>query len=332
MYSGGGGSSGAFGAGGGGTSGDPMFDYQEVPEWEQHVTLSPEQQGLLDQQTKLGGSLNSLATSQVDKLGGILGTPLNLDGLPNAVTSLDPKAYSGDRQRYEQAVFDRINPQLDRDRAGLETKLVNQGLVRGTGAFNSAMDESSRQSNDARLGAIAQGGQEQSSALARALQTAQFQNTGRQNALQERMAVRETPINEVGALMGGGQVSMPQFTPFQAGQVAGTPVGDYVYKSAQMAQDNYKTQTAANASSMGSLFGLGSSALGLLMKSDRRLKRDIRPLTRLPNGLTLYAYRFAGELARTAGVMADEVARVKPWAVHRHPAGFDMVDYVQALA
>jgi hypothetical protein len=53
-----------------------------VPQYSQTTTLSPEQQGLYNQQTKLSGDLNNLALGQTARLSDVLGQPVNTDGLP----------------------------------------------------------------------------------------------------------------------------------------------------------------------------------------------------------------------------------------------------------
>jgi hypothetical protein len=356
--------------------------------------------------------------------------------------SIGPTDYSADRQRVEEALFSRLNPQLDRDRASLENRLVNQGLVRGSEAFTRAMDESNRQATDARMQAILAGGSEQSRLANLALQSGQFANqaqqqdysqqlgrgqfandaqgqtfaqaqargqfanaaqaeqfqqaqarglfglgaidqnnqtqlsgagfnnaanqqqyenlvrqqqygndvagrqfsdqmsiaqaqeTQRERGLQEQLALRNQPINEISALMSGGQVNMPQFTPYQGGQIANTPIGDYTYNSAALGQQNYKMQMEQQNAAMGGLFGLGQAGIGaaaklapMMMFSDRRLKHDIIDIgVRLLSGVKLYAYRYVGEAKRRVGVMADEVAKVNPAAVH-NVGGFLAVDY-----
>ena len=44
-------------------------------------------------------------------------------------------------QRVEQAMFQRLNPQLTLSREAEENQLVNQGFQRGTDAFRNAMDQ-----------------------------------------------------------------------------------------------------------------------------------------------------------------------------------------------
>ncbi|MEY9782560.1 tail fiber domain-containing protein [Sinorhizobium fredii] len=90
--------------------------------------------------------------------------------------------FSADRQRVEDALMQRLNPQLEQDRAALETRLANQGLQPGSEAYNRAIDQASRQSNDARISAILNAGQEQSRLAGLANQSATFQNSAQQQA------------------------------------------------------------------------------------------------------------------------------------------------------
>ncbi|WP_322882704.1 tail fiber domain-containing protein [Sinorhizobium medicae] len=87
-----------------------------------------------------------------------------------------------DTSTYEQALMDRLNPQLERDRAALETKLTNQGLQPGSEAYNRAVDEANRAANDARIGATLSAGQEQSRIAGLAQNQAMFRNSAQQQA------------------------------------------------------------------------------------------------------------------------------------------------------
>ncbi|OCP38612.1 tail fiber domain-containing protein [Ensifer sp. LC163] len=92
-----------------------------------------------------------------------------------------------DTKRYEDALMARMNPQLERDRAALETQLANQGLQPGSEAYNRAIDQASRQANDARFGAILNAGQEQSRLVGLARDAAGFQNNAQQQAYNQTL-------------------------------------------------------------------------------------------------------------------------------------------------
>lgn len=76
--------------------------------------------------------------------------------------------------------------------------------------------------------------------------------------------------------------------------------------------------------------------VGALLASDRRLKRNIVRIGTLADGLGVYSYDYRTDIApdlptgRQRGVMADEVAQIRPWALGpTRPDGFATVDYSQ---
>jgi hypothetical protein len=305
-----------------------------VPRWQQTVALSPEEQRKKDQQDQLQYGLNDMALDQQRRVAAHLSQPLlggaiqpervnqlgplpslqgydfqQLQGGAPLQTNLGNTDFEGARKSVEDAIYARLNPQLERDRASLESTLVNQGFARGSEAFNREMDSFGRQANDARLQAVAAGGQEQSRLfdIARGLgqfanaaqqqafdqasavtgtnndyaarsvdrsnanamglyglgaDAAAFQNNARQAALQEALALRNQPINEISTLMGGGQVQMPQFTPFKGGSISDTPLAQSVYQSADLQQKQYAADRAARAQELAGLYGLAGSLGG----------------------------------------------------------------------
>jgi hypothetical protein len=65
------------------------------------------------------------------------------------------------------------------------------------------------------------------------------------------------------------------------------------------------------------------------ISSDRRLKRDVVLLTRRRDGIGIYRYRYLWSDTVYVGVMAQEVAAVRPDAVMRHADGFMRVNYAR---
>jgi Chaperone of endosialidase len=90
--------------------------------------------------------------------------------------------YSQDRLRVEEALYGRLNPQLERERGNIEQRLADQGIRYGSQAYTSAMDDYNRQANDARLAVTQVGGQEQQRINDMAAQRAGFQNAAQQQA------------------------------------------------------------------------------------------------------------------------------------------------------
>jgi hypothetical protein len=90
---------------------------------------------------------------------------------------------------------------------------------------------------------------------------ANFQNAQRQAALQEQLALRALPLNEVAAIMGGAQVQMPQFQAYQGAEVGAAPIFGAQQAAGNFAQQNYANQTAAYNAKMG-MYGQLGGALG----------------------------------------------------------------------
>lgn len=141
------------------------------PNWLGYQSLPYAQYGYAD----VGGQQRSLAPS---------GQQQDTFGDAGDVTRTYGPAddFSSDRSRVEQALYGRIDPQLQQDRARLENQLQDQGIRYGSKAYNDAMDNWNRQSTDARLAVTAQGGQEQQRMMEMAAQRAGFQNAAQQQA------------------------------------------------------------------------------------------------------------------------------------------------------
>jgi hypothetical protein len=153
----------------------------------------------------------------------------------------------------------------------------------------------------------------------------QFYNTAVQQALAQQAAMRSIPVNEISALLSGGQVSVPQFQGYSGVTVAPSPIFQAGQAQGQFAQQNYANQVGAYNAKMG-LYGNIAGAAGAAIASDRRLKSNVVRVGTHPLGIGVYEYDIFGE--RQRGVMADEVEAVKPEAVTTHPTeGYKMVYY-----
>jgi hypothetical protein len=165
----------------------------------------------------------------------------------------------------------------------------------------------------------------------------QFYNTAVQQALAQQAAIRSLPINEISALLSGGQVNVPQFQGYSGVTVAPAPIFQAGQAAGDFAQRNYANQVGAYNAQMGLLGQLGGAAGTALggsgplatkfagLFSDRRLKSNIVRVGTHPLGIGIYEYDIFGE--RQRGVMADEVQAVLPEAVTTHESGYQMVNY-----
>jgi hypothetical protein len=90
--------------------------------------------------------------------------------------------------------------------------------------------------------------------------------------------------------------------------------------------------TNPSADMWNTIFKGASVALPFFMPSDERLKEGITPVGKLNDGQTVYSYRYKGDPRTQIGLLAQEVERIHPDAVARHPSGLRMVDYRRATA
>lgn len=277
------------------------------PLWTATQLLSPAEQQKLDANNNL--SLGLLGTAQKG-----LGSVNDL--LSN--TSLDESklAQPGIQgQAVQDAIMSRLRPELDRQQAGLDNQLANQGIMRDSEAYNTAQERQSQSRNDLMTQAALQG-----------INTGQ---QARQQGMQEQYAQQSRPLDIINALRTGNQVQNPSFVSVpQQANVAGADLlgaaqGNY---NAQMGQ--YNSEVGQNNALTSGLFSLAGSGLGagIMKYSDIRLKTNINRIGTHPSGIGLYEWDYVwGE--HSTGVMAHEVEKVMPQAVHVHPNGYKMVDY-----
>lgn len=208
-----------------------LSDGRVIPIFEDTTALTPMGQQRFDQEQRIIGNLGNVAESGLNRVGQTFGTPFDIGN----VNELQDRA--------EASILGRMQPLQDRQRAALETQLANQGIMLGSEAYQNAMDDLGRQENDARMAAVVQGLNQ------------------RPQALQQDLALRNQPLNELNALRTGSQVTVPQFSGpttqnIGAPDILGATTAGY---NAQLGA--YNAQQAGNSGFMGGLFGLGGAAL-----------------------------------------------------------------------
>ena len=215
-----------------------------TPRFTATQTLSPSEQEALNLSNQAQSLYGNAAVRQLGAVQDQLGRPFQFD----------PGAY-GDtamgRNAVESALMQRLQPQLDRDRAAMETRLANQGIMLGSEAYRNAMSDYEQQVADQRLAIVGAAGQEENRMAAL-----------RQQRLQEQLALRGQPINEATALLTGQMVGSPSFVNTPQTNVAPT---DYLgavqmQQAAQQAAFNQRSQNYQTQ--LSGLYGLGSAALG----------------------------------------------------------------------
>ena len=275
-------------------------------------TLAPAQQDILNSTNVLNQGLMDTANTGLNYANKVLSQP-GIDTSQLTQTGFNPG------QSYQDAMMTRLGPQIDRENAALEQQLANRGIAQGTDAYNQAKTLQAQKQNDLLNSATVQG-------LGMGLNANQ---QGFQQAAYNQMQ----PINVINALRTGSQVQNPSFvnTPNQA-NVAGADLLGAANASYQNQLANYNAQQAAGSGFLGGLMNLGGSlGSAYITKSDRRLKKYIKKIGQLSNGLNVYKYHYKKGFGlpegEQIGVMAQEVEKVIPEAVITMADGYKAVNY-----
>ncbi|MEM6833287.1 MAG: hypothetical protein AAF562_06650 [Pseudomonadota bacterium] len=196
----------------------------DLPQYTATQTLSENGQAVREQQDAANLNLATLGAEQSARLGTLLGTPVDLS---NEATEA----------RLMELGRSRLDPALDRRTEALRTSLSQQGIKEGSEAYDRAMARNAEAENDAYN---------------------QLLLGGRGQAVQEALAARNQPINEITALMSGSQVSQPNFVNPNTPQLAnvdraGLEVANYNQRLQDWQNQQYQ---------MGGLFGLAARGIG----------------------------------------------------------------------
>lgn len=267
----------------------------EIPQFNVEQQLSPSQQEILDQQTRADINLSTLGADLSGQLHGKLTDNFTLGNEPT-----------------ESRLFDlgrkRLDPKFAEGREALRTQLANQGIMQGTEAYDRAMRNFGQQENDAYNQLLLQ---------------------GRGIANQEQLTEDNQRINQISALLSGGQVTQPNF--LTGADISPMPITD----NASIINTNYNQRLNAwqqNQAATGSMLaGLGQVAGGLFSLSDERAKTDKEKIAETEDGMGIYKFRYKGSPKTEIGLMAQEVKRKRPRAVKRRTDGLLAVNYDKAL-
>ena len=212
-----------------GAEGNPAVD---VPMYEQNITMSPEGQGLYDQQMALSQGLLGLGNTSLGQTQQSLGQPQDF----GSVQDIADQSYGMQTAR--------LDPQWQQNESMQKTALANQGLVPGGEAYDNAMRTFSQGKNDAY-------NQARLSSIATMPQTYQLS-----------AAQRMQPLTELNAIRTGAQPQMPQFQPTQYAMGA---QGPNMIQAAQQqyggAMDAYNARIGQQNAMTGGLFGLAGAGI-----------------------------------------------------------------------
>jgi hypothetical protein len=263
-----------------------------VPQTTVTQTLSDAQQAIQDQNNTSGLNLATLGSNLSGQLGEQLTGNFELGN-----------------EAVESRLFDlgsqRLDPMFAQREEDLRSRLANQGIRAGTEAYDREMANFSQGQNDAYN---------------------QLLLDGRGQASQELLTEDNQRINQISALMSGGQVSQPNFaTSPNIDGIQGTDVASIISNTDNANLASWGQSQAATGSALGALGGL-------FALSDERAKENIVQIGKTDAGLGIYSYRYKGSPRTEIGLLAQEVQKLRPDAVALRPDGFLAVNYEEALA
>jgi hypothetical protein len=251
----------------------------------------------------------------------------------------------GDRSTREQNIYDTIrSTQLgeeERQRLALEERLANQGrLGVQTAMFGGTPEQF----------ALAQAQEEaQARASLAAIEQARAEQTQQASLSQQFLQQAYTPQAAMLSALS------PALNIASLEDVARRQQGEFDYQSALANLQGSVGQSQGLADLYAGMFtgaggllgGLTSGATdvlsglivpgGIFNPSDIALKTNIKPVGKLPNGLSTYTWDWTEEAQEIVGdqpsygVIAQEVQQVIPEAVTRHSNGYLAVDYSKIL-
>lgn len=278
-----------------------MFDpytgktYQ-IPTFSRYTELSDAQKAIKGQNDAASLNLSTLGNN----LSGTLGQQLTGNfKLGNEETE----------SRLMELGSKRLDPRFAQEEEALRSRLINSGVREGTAAYDSAFRNFSEGKNDAYNSLLL---------------------SGRGQASQELLTEDNQRINQISALMSGGQVSQPNFMGANMPTIPTTDNAGIISNYDNQRMKAWEAQQA----SMGGLFsGLGNLAGSMIGLSDERAKKDIKKRGQI-DGMGLYEFRYKGApkgSEKVVGLMAQDVKKKKPGAIVPTDSGLMAVDYGKAL-
>ena len=311
-------------------------------QWTQKVSLSPTEQAAFDKNNLINAQLQNVGVQGLGYVQNALNKPLSFDSMQQLQSPAQLQTQASDAAYANATRY--LDPQFQRQQSSMENQLANQGITRGSEAWNNSMDAFNANKNNAysqaQNQAYTQGLTGGNLAYNQALGT-------RQQQIGEAQTLQQNPLNMLNAVRTGAQLQtagMPQVntsTPAMQATTAGADLSGAAQATGQYNQGAYNAQQAANSGLLGGAMGAlgnyagttaGAAQLAGLF-SDRRMKENISKVGKLDNGLNLYKFDYKPEFKELAGhgshvgVMADEVEQLLPQALMEHSNGYKMVNY-----
>jgi hypothetical protein len=226
--------------------GTSTWTKDDAGNWTNNQSYSPQMQGLFDNYTS---NINKQGTAAGNYLDQFTNNSGQYTGM---MDDLVKKAQGVTGDNVTNALMERMQPYLDKNKASLQSSLAAQGLTLNSEAYNTGMDTQSRAENDARLAAITQGD---------ASAGQQLNNITQQYALTN--ALKNDPLGTYQSLISGTQVGAPTFSSFTNAGAATAPDLQSAMSNEYTADLNKANAGKSDSSGLMSGIGtLGGAAVG----------------------------------------------------------------------
>lgn len=146
----------------------------------------------------------------------------------------------------------------------IQQQLYNQAQAQNYGqgvTGQNLANQAAGQNYTQNYNTIAQNNAAQQQLYAQNLQKANFENAARQQSLQNEIAERQMPLNEIASLRSNSQIVNPQFSPYTGANVAAAPIAQTMQNAYAGQMNTYNQDVASNNATMGGLFDLGKAAI-----------------------------------------------------------------------
>lgn len=213
--------------------------------------LSPAEQLIYDKNVQQRTNVGDVGITGSEALKDIIGQKMDFSGAPAVGDG------AATRSKVYDALMGRVNEDTANQREQRNSELIAAGIRPGTKAYDDAQNLISRQFNDARGNAEINAGNA-------AQQQFGMDTQNRQQYISELLAQRQTPLNEINALMSGSQVNNPFAgnLGYQAGaNVQAAPIFAGAQAQGQADINKFNAQQAGGNSFMSGLFSLGAAGL-----------------------------------------------------------------------
>lgn len=225
--------------------------------------LSPWEQAKLQNQAwydlelqKLGGAKDAGGLGIFDRAREAMAQPFNYQGLPQAPTALNPQDTMGQYQKTQDQLYDyykrRLDPMFAQEKQDFEQGLANRGIPEGSEQYQRLIADFDRRKSDSYQDAISratEGAGAEQTRLSQIGQTYFDQSQAARNSgIQERIAQRQYPLQELGSILGGvSGVNQPNFVPFSGVNVGPPPIFDAATGELNRQNQLANTQIGASA-------------------------------------------------------------------------------------